>query len=182
MKSKKYLKLVIIVILLIGMAYVFVFTYGFIYQYFGVNVGSSKAIDGFNDAEQFVKYGYPEIKTLSTQMLTLLTSVLVFSITFSEKILNFSAANPYTKKLLMTCWFCILLAIICDGIGLAFNSFALPFALSDIFTIHNDKINSIEFYEPAFKSLTAIIFGGIFFILGLVLLIFAGITGLKKAS
>lgn len=50
-------------------------------------------IDGFNDAEFFIKNGYPEVKALSTQFLTLLSSILVFSITFSEKVVRFDRTN-----------------------------------------------------------------------------------------
>lgn len=56
------------------------------------------------DAELVLKYDYPETKDMCKQFLTLITTVLVISLTFSEKVIQFSAANVYSKWSLVTAW------------------------------------------------------------------------------
>jgi hypothetical protein len=43
--------------------------------------------------EKFLKFLYPEIKDLAKHFLTLLSGILVFSVTFSEKIVPVSEAT-----------------------------------------------------------------------------------------
>lgn len=153
--------------------------------YFGIsdsdlNSYKTDVIDGFNDAQKFIDYGYPQIKELTIQYLTFLSSILVFSVTFSEKIINFSTAKSYTKTIIIFGWAFIVVAITLGGIGLAYNVFALPFALADVYTIEHEKIDSIDFYIPAFKSLFAILVSGFFFILGLVCIVITGILSIFK--
>jgi hypothetical protein len=74
----------------------------------------------------------------------------------------------------------LVMAIISAGIGLAFNSFALPYAISDIFSIEHDKKLSAEFYGPAFRSLSFILLSGVFFIVSLISIVFAGFYSLFK--
>jgi hypothetical protein len=179
MKKYKPVKIAISVIAVLLLFFLFYKAYDVIYSYFG-DIGEAGDDFSFGDADKFIKYGYPEIKSLSTQMITLLTSVLVFSITFSEKIVNFGTAEPYKKQILLLSWTFLILAIVCDGIGLAVNSFALPFALSDVHTIEQEKRNSIQFYGPAARSLSFIIFSGLFFILGLISLIASGISSMAR--
>lgn len=182
MKKNAPVRVILIMLTFFVLCFLFYKAYNFIYGYFGGNIDTAGEDYSFNDADKFIKYGYPEIKSLATQMITLLTSVLVFSITFSEKIVNFSNAETYKRQILLLSWTFLILAIVCDGIGLAFNSFALPFALSDVHTIETSKENSTEFYEPAARSLSFIVFSGLFFILGLISLIIAGISSMAKKT
>ena len=153
--------------------------YHFIDDYFGSEI-MKREKDGFEDAKIFVQNGYPEIKALATQLLTLLTSILVFSITFSEKIINFQTASPTAKFPMFVSWCFMLLAIISAGLGIAFNSFTLPFALRDQVDSINEPNQSIEFYQIASKALFFISASGQFFISGLLSMIIAGIKGYKK--
>jgi len=169
--------ILVLAIIVFGSRKIYIWTY----EYFGiseaelVNGYEVDPIEGFNDAKKFIEYGYPQIKELSIQFLAILTSILVFSVTFSEKIINHNTAKSYSKITIIFGWSFIILAIISDGIGLAFNAFALPFALSDVYTIEHYKINSDYFYIPAFKSLFAILLSGFLFILGLLSIVITGI-------
>lgn len=69
--------------------------------------------------QNFLEHDYPESKDLAKSFLTLLTAVLVASITFSEKIINFSNASWLAKGLMIICWLTLLGAIVACGIGLA---------------------------------------------------------------
>lgn len=49
-----------------------------------------------------------------------MTAVLVFSLTFSDKIVNFSVAKKYLRVLLGLSWASMLFAIIACGLGLTY--------------------------------------------------------------
>ncbi|MCW3091823.1 MAG: hypothetical protein JWP81_2892 [Ferruginibacter sp.] len=112
-------------------------------------------------AEMFLKYDYPETKDMCKQFLTLTTTVLVISLTFSDKIVGFSAASSTAKWLTISSWTSLLLAIIFCGLGLLFVTKAAGEATYD--DTKNDKRVS-----DAYKM---IVTAGGFFILGLILLI-----------
>ena len=68
-------------------------------------------ITDFDDARKFLVYGYPEIKSLSIQFLTLLAAILVFSVTFSEKIINFNQTKLPIRLTLAAGWSLLILAV-----------------------------------------------------------------------
>ena len=72
----------------------------------------------------FLERDYKESKELATSFLTLLTAVLVASITFSEKIVDFSRSDGWSKAAMISCWVLLLIAIVNCGAGLALMSIA----------------------------------------------------------
>src|SRR5436305_14054304 len=75
-------------------------------------------------SELFLKYNYAETKDLCKHFLTVVTAVLVFSLTFSEKIVDYKNATRFAKILLLTSWALFFVSIIACGIGLVFISLA----------------------------------------------------------
>jgi hypothetical protein len=67
-------------------------------------------------AQLFLKYDYTETKDLSKQFLTLVVAVLVFSLTFSEKIVEFRHASTITRTWLVSAWTAFILSIILCGL------------------------------------------------------------------
>jgi hypothetical protein len=63
-------------------------------------------------------FEWGEYKDLAKQFLTLVVGVLVFSVTFSEKIVDFQKAPKYQKILLIVTWGLMILALILAGLGL----------------------------------------------------------------
>ena len=175
--SNTYVKRIIVSLIIFSIFLLFGKTFSLIDNYLEVPDSSSLDPD-FNDADKFIKYGYPEIKALSVQFLTLLTSVLIFSLTFSEKIVNYNQATNSIRAILIAGWTLIILAIISDGIGLAYNAMALPTALADLNRFEKNHLNRCEFYEPAISALKYILMSGAFFIGGLVCIASAGVTSL----
>ena len=138
--------------------------------------------NGFNHVEYFIDLGYDEIKTISIRFLTLLTAILVFSITFSEKVVNFDTAKARTKWVLISGWICLVSAITFDGIGIALNVYALASALYD--QSINEAVGnfkSISYLEFTVRALVSMILGGIFFVFGLVLIVYSGIMSFQKS-
>jgi len=121
-------------------------------------------------AEMFLKYDYPETKDMSKQFLTLIATVLVISITFSEKILHFTEPTKSSKWIVFSSWLSLLLAIIFCGTGLLFVTIAAGAAA---YSPKNWEEKNRGRVKRAFNMIIAA--GGLF-ILGLVFLIWAAIA------
>lgn len=174
-----YLRATTIFVIVLFVALLFKKIYLYIDSYFPVPEPNFLDPD-FNDAAKFIQHGYPEIKSLSFQFLTLLTAILIFSLTFSEKIVNYTQSTTTIRAILITGWTFLIAAIISDGIGLAYNAVALPYALSDLHEYNVKHTLSAEFYEPALNSVKLILLSGTFFIAGLICIVAAGIASLIK--
>lgn len=121
-------------------------------------------------SELFLKYDYPETKDMCKQFLTLASAILVVSLTFSEKIIDFSTASTTTKWLIITAWSFLLLSIISCGIGLLLITVA-----------GGDAVYAkVNYLSIAYQSYKAIIVAGISFVTGLLLLIGAAISSMYK--
>ena len=68
----------------------------------------------------FAKNVYSGLMDLEFFFLTILLGVFVVFQTFSEKIVNFSAATWWSKILLLLCWVFVLISIIGDETGMFF--------------------------------------------------------------
>jgi hypothetical protein len=117
---------------------------------------------------KFLGFDYPETKDLCKQFLTLISGLLVFSVTFGDKYVG--QAPFYCKLLLVTSWFFLLLAIIGAGLGLYEIFVAGQYA-----SHHPEKGTSRD--RPWRISFAAMNCAGISFVVGLVLLILSGVSG-----
>jgi hypothetical protein len=73
------------------------------------------------DAEIFLEFHCPELKDLGKHFLTVISAVLAFSVTFSEKITEFSKSTLPQKGLLMGSWLFLIIAVVTSGAGLYYN-------------------------------------------------------------
>ena len=119
-----------------------------------------------SESQMFLKYDYPETKEMCKQFLTLLTTVLVITLTFSEKIVKFEDASKVSKWLIISSWTSFLLAIISCGLGLLFITMAAGKA----------AYQGIKNYSQITSAYIMIIVAGGLFILGLILIISTSIT------
>jgi hypothetical protein len=119
-----------------------------------------------SQSEMFLKYDYPETKDMCKQFLTLITTVLVISLTFSDKIVGFNNASIASKWLVISSWTSFLLAIIFCGLGLLFVTMAAGEA----------AYNRTKNWKKVNTAYNMIVAAGFFFILGLVLLIGTAVT------
>jgi hypothetical protein len=71
-----------------------------------------------SEARVFLEFKYPEIKDLLKHFLTLIAATLVFSVTFSEKIVDFQHARRSQHVLVIGAWFLLISALGSCGIGL----------------------------------------------------------------
>ncbi len=117
-------------------------------------------------SEMFLKYDYPETKDMCKQFLTLVTTVLVISLTFSDKIINFTNASTASKWLIILAWTSLLSAIIFCGVGLLLITMAAGEA----------AYNKTKDWRKINRSFKMIVFAGAAFVLGLILLISTVVT------
>jgi hypothetical protein len=74
------------------------------------------------EIESFLKYDYAETKDLAKSFLTVVSALLVFSVAFSDKIIDFAHAKPTPRILLIVAWSLFILSMVAGGGGLYFIS------------------------------------------------------------
>jgi hypothetical protein len=118
-------------------------------------------------AQTFLTFEYPETKDLCKQFLTLITGVLAFSVTFSDKIVPPHARH--FRILLVISWFMFLVAIIGTGIGLY-----QIFVAGQKATHSPTRTEARDFnWSLSYRGLNC---AGAAFVLGLLLLIISGLS------
>ena len=111
--------------------------------------------------ELFLKYDYVEAKDLCKQFLTVNVTVVVFSLTFSDKVVVFASAPQSSRLLLVVSWSCLLASIIGCGISLAYISLAAGRV------VYNERS---DYQRISVRALVGIAVSGVVFVAGLVLL------------
>lgn len=126
----------------------------------------------YGSHEDFLKYNYAETKDLSKHFLTLVSGLLVFSLTLSDKVVGFGSASWPVRLALVVAWASMLGAIIACGLGLVFITLAAGDA----------AYKGSSYLTIAARAYNAIVVAGALFILGLVLLIASATASLAMPS
>jgi hypothetical protein len=119
--------------------------------------------------DDFLRYDYAETKDLSKSFLTLVSAILVFSITFSEKIVDFPNAGRLARICLIISWSLFMLSIILCGVSLCLISLA-----------GGNALYGGDYLSLAFQAWTSLLVAGTFFAIGLLTLIVAATASLSK--
>jgi hypothetical protein len=114
-------------------------------------------LEVLSNADKFLKYNYFETKDMGLHFLTLVTAVLVFSLSFAEKVFDFQHASKRKRAVVIVGWCLYMLSIIFCGLGLTLN------ALAGGAAVYNN-----EYESYANRAYLFIIFAGVCFIIGLV--------------
>lgn len=130
-------------------------------------------------AKLFLQFDYPETKSLCKDFLTLVSATLVFSIAFSEKIIDFSHASRHTRQWLLSSWQCFIAAIIACGLGLCFLTLAAAAAAYGVGEI--GPWSGGMYYWGGWAQLSLLLAGGLF-VAGLTALIVVGARSLRERS
>lgn len=75
-------------------------------------------MESLSEAQKFLQFYYPEVKDLCKHFLTLISATLVFTITFSEKIVDFTHASRLQKGTLVTSLLLMIVALGLCGFGI----------------------------------------------------------------
>ncbi len=122
-------------------------------------------------AKLFLQFDYAETKDLCMHFLTLIAAVLVFSIAFSEKIIDFPRAKTSARNLLLMSWGLFMFAIIGCGIGLVYIFDAAALAT------HNPGAN---YWQSAMIAYVALSVAGTAFVIGLVTLVSTAVISIYQ--
>lgn len=122
-----------------------------------------------DDAKNFMAYNYAELKDLCKQFLTLASGILVFSITFADKIGGHKTAPRWS---LMISWCAFILAIALCGLGLGFMAFAGKQAVAGAAT---GIYRNLEY-----RATRMAIAAAFTFLIGLVALVISGVLAMFK--
>ena len=121
-----------------------------------------------------MEYNYPETKELCLKFLTLVISVLVFSIAFSEKIIDFQNSTKNDKRVLIASWAFLIFSIITRGVGLTVHTMAGGQAVYGTVDTNISRLAGIAYIF--------IIMAGASFITGLILITVSGIRFLFRGK
>jgi hypothetical protein len=124
--------------------------------------------------EMFFRYEYGETKDLIIAFLTLLSGILVFSLTFAEKIVVINQSSAIARSLLITAWSCFILSIILCGLALCLIS-----ASAWMMIYGHVLFIDVPGGTLAIASWTLVIGAGLSFVLGLCLLIVAAADSMR---
>jgi hypothetical protein len=114
--------------------------------------------------ETFLKYDYAETKDLAKDFLTLVSAILMFSLTFAEKIVNFQTASRLLKTIMVAAWGLFIVAISLTGLALCLIALAGGSA-----AYHQLP----GFLDEATTAWELMVVAGITFVLGLLSLVIA---------
>ena len=124
-------------------------------------------------AKLFLQYDYAEAKALCTQFLTVVLAVLVFSLTFSEKVADFPRATLAVKAFLLAAWCLFMVAILLGGAAIYYLALAGGEAVS----------GGGGYYQLESTAMSFAVGGGTVFVIGLVsLMITAALTVIKAKA
>jgi hypothetical protein len=132
------------------------------------------------DTRNFLEFSYKEIKDLGEKFLTVVVAVLVFSLTFSDKIVDFPRASSRIRLLLITSWAMFIAAIASCGLGLVLVFVAGVRAQNSAIGIDYQAWSVFGWWGV--RAGWALLAAGSLFTLGLVLLISSGIASLRGSA
>ena len=117
-------------------------------------------------SQLFMTYDYAEMKDLCKQFLTLVSGVLVFSVTFGEKIIEFSKYRSRGRWTLFCSWILFVIALVSGGLALS----CIAFAADQAVYVQNER----AYHAWETRSVIAAGIGGVCFIFGLICIVWAG--------
>jgi hypothetical protein len=137
--------------------------------------------------KDFLTYDYTEAKDLAKSFLTLVSAILVGTITFSEKIINFQTATASQRRLTIASWVFFVLAIISAGTGLVFLYNSAGIAVDCEYNncnIYYPLLGVVSTPAPAYRP-TLLIgndllgIGGALFVVGLFCLVISAVVAAR---
>ena len=137
------------------------------------------------NVEIFLKYEYAEATNLAKSFLTLIAAILVFSVTFSERVVGFQTAGRSSRVLLVTSWSLIFISIITCGVAIVFfyNSDVLAVECGAAPCAVMDGVLPPGYYIVRYDTGNLLMgAAGVFFVLGLLSLIISALTSLFAHS
>ena len=122
------------------------------------------------EREDFLNYNYREPIELAKQSVGMISGILLFSVNFSDKLGGIQNSPPSYKYILLVSWACLLISITFCGLSMAFSWNSARYMLWGQNEVRPPR-RSRRLSRFAANALTG---AGIFFVLGLALMIVGG--------
>jgi hypothetical protein len=110
-------------------------------------------------ARVFLEFKYPEMKDLLKHFLTLISASLVFSVTFSEKIVDFATASIVPKVIVIAAWGTLILALGVCGIGIFTLYLTATSALESVMHNSGSSYERLQKTSYVLQDLSGLLFG-----------------------
>ena len=107
----------------------------------------------------FLQFSYPEIRDLLMHFLTLISGTLVFSVTFSEKVIDYHAAKSTQRRIVFLSWVLLVVALGACGIGLYLNFIAAEEAIAAISGSGGQSFSGLLSNSYFFQDAAGLLFG-----------------------
>ncbi|MBT2745551.1 MULTISPECIES: hypothetical protein [unclassified Lysobacter] len=123
----------------------------------------------------YVQFNYPEIKDLLKHFLTLISATLVFSVTFSEKIINYQAGNQLQRRTVFISWTLFAMSLVLCGLGIYLNYLTAEAALD----VLANKVAEDVFFELRGWAYLAQDLGAVTYVIALAILIMSAVLKVR---
>jgi hypothetical protein len=131
--------------------------------------------DAVQQASIFLQVQYPEWKDIIKSFLTLSSGTLVFSVTFSEKVVVLHTATRNQRRTMMACWALLIASIVFSVVALCLLSWASSAAAYQSSLMPELRMMySRSFWEYAGAANFFLLIAGIAFVSSLICLTVAG--------
>jgi hypothetical protein len=130
-----------------------------------------------SETNTFLQYDYAETKDLLKTFLTLISATLVFSITFSEKVIGLRDAAISSKRALLTAWSLLIVALISSGLAMCFIAAAAGKSIYKSIPLLDWNYGTLALISWAFVLLAGIAYVG-----GLIAMALAGARSMGNRS
>lgn len=72
-------------------------------------------MSALSEAELFMRYDYAEMKDLLKTFITVVSATIVFSLTFSDKIIKYDHSSVIIRRIVVSSWLCMIISLISAG-------------------------------------------------------------------
>lgn len=124
--------------------------------------------------DAYIQFKYPEIKDLLKHFLTLISGTLVFSVTFSEKVIDFHKSAKAQKISVFAAWTLFAVALAACGAGIYLNYLTAEAALAAKLTGNLSAFRSLEGLSYLAQDLA-----GLLYVIGLFVLVASAVVRVR---
>lgn len=125
---------------------------------------------------KLTEFEWAEYKDLAKQFLTLIIGVLVLSVTFSEKIVDYQKASRWQKAAVVTTWASLIGALLCTGLSIWIMYQCALFAMYGHYSLRPNT-GDVPEVDWAYISINI---GGLLFGFSLICIVATGMLTLFK--
>ncbi len=125
--------------------------------------------------DAYIQFKYPEIKDLLKHFLTLISATLVFSVTFSEKVVDFHKSARTQKLTVFLAWILLAVALAACGAGIYLNYLTAEAAIAAKSSGNISAFRALEGLSYLAQDLA-----GLLYVIGLFVLVTSAVVRVRS--